>query len=395
MKASRFARFLTGAGMIVSLAGAATVAGAARKAPAPVLEVWPGQRVVMLLPLKLGEGWNADPALDDAILGQAEYQLRMALLATRKFSVIQPYRFSPILQRAVQDRRITQPELDSLVENPSVETATVVLEKLGFDRKPMIADFTLEEVRVTVPPKPKPEESEAKDSGKKTMDKKAAAKNASAKNAGAKKTTAKKAAATQSSDKKRSSKKSDAKSKTDDKEAAPEKAVQIRVTGKLYDVGDRVAVHSPVVTSDSIMAGGNPLQSVLLASADAVTRAIAVFVEPPSSLDLLTTRGPGARTVAPATPAGEMGGTMAPPAGPVDAPAPADVPVDAPAPTDVPAAPATPAAPPADVPAAPPTEAPPADVPAAPAPPAAPPAPFGSPAPAAAPAAPPAAMPAQ
>ena len=112
-------------------------------------EVWPGRRLVMLLPLQLSDNWNADARWGQTLLRPSESQLRKALEATGKFSVVQPYRFDPILQRAILDKRIAKDQIEDLVTTPSLQSASSVLANLGFELTPMIADFRLEEVRAS------------------------------------------------------------------------------------------------------------------------------------------------------------------------------------------------------------------------------------------------------
>jgi hypothetical protein len=123
---------------------------AAHAAPRPKagsIEPWPGRRVVLLLPLQLGAGFNADRDFGQAILTRAEQNLQAQLEKTGKFSVIQGYRFNPLIQRALQEKRLTEEQVTNLGQTPSVENATTVLNQFTFDRTPMIAQFSLEEVR--------------------------------------------------------------------------------------------------------------------------------------------------------------------------------------------------------------------------------------------------------
>ena len=112
-------------------------------------EVWPGRRLVMLLPLQLSDNWNADVRWGQTLLRPSEAQLRKALEGTGKFSVVQPYRFDPILQRALLDKRIAKDQIEDLVTNPSLQSASSILGNLGFDLTPLIAEFRLEEVRAS------------------------------------------------------------------------------------------------------------------------------------------------------------------------------------------------------------------------------------------------------
>ncbi len=110
-------------------------------------EVWPGRRVVLLLPLKLSDNWNADAVWGQRLLRPSEHLLRRALEDTGKFSVVQTYQFDPVLQRALQDKLIEKAQLDAMVEAPTIQSASNILDKLGFPLKPLIVEFHLEEVR--------------------------------------------------------------------------------------------------------------------------------------------------------------------------------------------------------------------------------------------------------
>ena len=79
----------------------AAAVGPAQAAPRKTtgIEPWPGQRVLLLMPLTLGQGFNADQAFGRAILPQAEAALFEELQKTGKFSVVRAHRFSPLIQR--------------------------------------------------------------------------------------------------------------------------------------------------------------------------------------------------------------------------------------------------------------------------------------------------------
>ena len=113
------------------------------------LEPWPGKRVVMMLPLQLGEGWNANRELGNIVLPVAEQELQNALEATGKFSVTQPHRFNPLLRRAVQEGKLTDEMVIQVAASPTLENAREVLSKFDFDQTPMVAQFFLEEVLST------------------------------------------------------------------------------------------------------------------------------------------------------------------------------------------------------------------------------------------------------
>jgi len=144
--------FLSGRLLLCIAAGSAPLlcaSSAQAKPPVATTEVWPGRRVVFLLPVQLSSNWNIDPQWGQRLLPEAESRLRRALEATGKFSVIQPYRFNPMLQRALQEKRIDQAQLDAAVDTPSLQSASGVLDKLGFALPPLIAEFRLEEVRAS------------------------------------------------------------------------------------------------------------------------------------------------------------------------------------------------------------------------------------------------------
>src|SRR5689334_3144615 len=85
----------------------------AKPAAVSTAEVWPGRRVVLLLPLKLSDNWNADPLWGQRLLKPSEHRLRSALESTGKFSVIQTYQFDPVLQRAMQEKLIDKAQVDA------------------------------------------------------------------------------------------------------------------------------------------------------------------------------------------------------------------------------------------------------------------------------------------
>jgi len=143
-------------GALVAVTGAVTSGGAlttpAQAVPVKGLvgrEPWPSKRVVLVLPLQLGESWNADRNAGTMLLPQAQDRLYEALTATGKFSVIEAHRFNPILNRAVNDKKVTPDQFDALVQSPSLETAREVLSTMTFTQQPVIADFRLEEVRAS------------------------------------------------------------------------------------------------------------------------------------------------------------------------------------------------------------------------------------------------------
>jgi len=107
-----------------------------------------GQRVLLVLPAQLGEGWNADPRLGQSILPDADQTLRNALRGNPEYSLVTVHRFSPVLMRAVADRLITQDQFNTLVTAPTLENARTVLAQLPFAQTPLIASFVLEQINL-------------------------------------------------------------------------------------------------------------------------------------------------------------------------------------------------------------------------------------------------------
>ena len=125
----------------------------AQAAPKPKLEIWPGQRVLLVLPLTVGPDWNGGPELAEAIRPIMRPILQRELTATGKFSVTLPYRFDPILRRAVVENRISQDIITPFLDTPSLETAQPVFTQLKFEQVPMVTQVQLEELRVGGTPK--------------------------------------------------------------------------------------------------------------------------------------------------------------------------------------------------------------------------------------------------
>jgi hypothetical protein len=202
---------------LLGLGLAVPMAHAQKRTKTVGLEAWRGQRVLLLLPLELGEGFNVDRAFGQALLPDAEQSLQALLQATGKFSVMEPHRFNPVLQRAQVERAITATEFTTLVTAPTLENARLVLSKLSFDRPPMIAQFFVEEIRLSGTP-----------------------------------------------------------AKT---------SVQAQVSGRLYELGNPVALKTTVITSNSVT-GRNVTTSTLVAMTDAFRRSTAEFVAPIEEIQL-------------------------------------------------------------------------------------------------------------
>jgi hypothetical protein len=117
------------------------------------IEPWAGRRVLFMMPLQLGEGWNADVNFGRAILPRAEELLQNQLQKTGKFSVVRAHRFSPLIQRGLQEKRLTEDQVIGAIGDdktgalPTLEGVSNVLGQFVFDRPAMIADFRLQEVR--------------------------------------------------------------------------------------------------------------------------------------------------------------------------------------------------------------------------------------------------------
>ena len=113
-----------------------------------VLEIWPGQRVLLILPITIGPDWNGGAELGQATTALVRPDLQQALSQTGKFSTISPYRFDPILRRAVADSRLSDDVITPFVDAPTLETAAPVFAELNFDQVPMATQVQLEELRV-------------------------------------------------------------------------------------------------------------------------------------------------------------------------------------------------------------------------------------------------------
>lgn len=123
-------------------------AQAAPKMKKSALEIWPGQRVLLVLPITIGPNWNGGPELAEAVKPLVRSRLQSALTDTGKFSVTLPYRFDPILRRAVSDNLISDDIVAPFVSAPSRATAEPIFSKLKFEQVPMITQVQLEELRV-------------------------------------------------------------------------------------------------------------------------------------------------------------------------------------------------------------------------------------------------------
>ncbi len=144
---------LTGAAVLAPVAGAAP-----KKMRATGLEIWPGQRVLVVLPLTVSEGFlgtdgattggTGSEALRKALVPVISPQLSAALQATGKFSITRPYKFDPLLSRAVLETRVQPEEASAFIDSPSLSSAQNVLGLLGLEQPGMVAQVVLQNLRV-------------------------------------------------------------------------------------------------------------------------------------------------------------------------------------------------------------------------------------------------------
>ena len=122
----------------------------AQAAPRPLtkLEIWPGQRVVMILPLSIGSDFQGGEELGRALILLVQQDLQNAVARTGKFSVMTPYRFDPILRRGVLENQLADADVTNLLNTPSLENAQNILGKLRFDQPSMVLESKIEELRV-------------------------------------------------------------------------------------------------------------------------------------------------------------------------------------------------------------------------------------------------------
>jgi len=86
--------------------------------------------------------------LANALVPLVSGQLSRALQNTGKFSLISPYRFDPILRRGLAEQQISDEDLTAFVTTPTLEGAQVMLPKLSLDQPGMVAQITLENLQV-------------------------------------------------------------------------------------------------------------------------------------------------------------------------------------------------------------------------------------------------------
>ena len=115
---------------------------------APKLQIWPGQRVLMLLPISAADDWKGDAQLAIAVPRLVQPELQKTLERTRKFSITLPYRFDPVLQRSITEKRIPEADVRTLLATPTLDNARPLMDKLRFDQPGMIADVQLLDLTV-------------------------------------------------------------------------------------------------------------------------------------------------------------------------------------------------------------------------------------------------------
>ncbi len=138
----------------------APVAQAAPKSKARVngLEIWPGQRTLIVLPLTVSEtflssdgtttGGGGSSALASALVPLLSTELSTALQNTGKFSITRPYKFDPIIRRALAEQTLTAEIANPFIESPGLLNAEDVLSHLGLDQPGMVAQVVLQSLRV-------------------------------------------------------------------------------------------------------------------------------------------------------------------------------------------------------------------------------------------------------
>lgn len=122
------------------------------------LEIWPAQRTLIVLPLTVSEtflttdgsstGGAGSSALAKALVPLVSPQLSSALQSTGKFSISRPYKFDPLLRRALLEQQLTDADIDPFVLSPSLDNAQVVLAKLGLDQPGMVAQVSIQSLRI-------------------------------------------------------------------------------------------------------------------------------------------------------------------------------------------------------------------------------------------------------
>ena len=268
------------------------------------LEPWPGRRVVLLLPLQLGVGFNANREFGNLILPRAEAELANALEATGKFSVLRIHRFSPLVQRGLFEKRVTEEQVRNVTTDPvSIDSAMAFLSQYTFDQAPMVADFRLEEVRSSTPGgganmSMKMQSGQTMNNSQNNGQSMGRSMVVDGMMGNGMPGTPLSGNTMNNSAMNRSAMKSDmmvSKTAMKSKMKVGVPSVQAQVSGRLYQVGESIAYKAPVVTSMSVQQGNNNIERYLLAASDAFTRIATQFTAPLEDIAL-----PSAPTV-PAT----------------------------------------------------------------------------------------------
>ena len=201
MKINLLRPCMIGVSVCFGIVAFAPVAGAApkMKMQGSRLEIWPGQRVLVVLPLIVSDEFmsatndTAPPAPNDmaappasdaddtsgalpspvspapgsmppatmesggssalanALKPLLSPQLSAALQATGKFSVIRPYKFDPLLTRAVNEsagQGLTQDAANNFVTEPSLDNAQAFLGQVGLEQPGMVARVFIQSLKV-------------------------------------------------------------------------------------------------------------------------------------------------------------------------------------------------------------------------------------------------------
>ena len=148
---------------LVVLSGSAALAPIVRAAPKSNarqnrLEIWPGQRTLIVLPLTVSEtflssdgtsqGGGGSSALATALVPLLSSELSSALQNTGKFSITRPYKFDPLIRRALAEQSLDAATANPFIESPGLTNAEDVLSHLGLEQPGMVAQIVLESLRV-------------------------------------------------------------------------------------------------------------------------------------------------------------------------------------------------------------------------------------------------------
>ncbi|BCM93244.1 hypothetical protein IAD21_05132 [Abditibacteriota bacterium] len=182
MKINLLRPCVLGVTICLGTAALAPLAGAAPKSKmrASRLEIWPGQRVLVVLPLQVSDSFMSGDAsassmpsepptagtapdttpmvptmstgnggaLASALVPLLSPQLSDALKATGKFSVMRPYKFDPLLSRAVAEQSVQADAASAFIQDPSLGSSQAVLPLLRLDQPGMVAQVVIQSLRV-------------------------------------------------------------------------------------------------------------------------------------------------------------------------------------------------------------------------------------------------------